>query len=182
FVNWDEKSFRRLIGSPPEKLVSSFQIHHSTLLNVLGREHEDGCRALRRIIDASHEAPAKKTALRRRGFQLFRGLVEGGILRIIPRAERRGSAKVELHTDLQDDFSMNQALGLYLLDAIPQLDRESPDHALNVLSLVEAILEDPAVILRRQVDLLKGELIARLKDEGVGYEERMELLEEVEWP
>lgn len=77
---------------------------------------------------------------------------------------------------------MNQALGLWLLDAIPKLDRQASDHALNVISLVEAILEDPDVVLRRQVDLLKGELIARLKDEGIGYEERMERLEEVEWP
>ncbi len=182
FVHWDEKSFRRLIDSPPEKLVSSLQVHHSMLLNVLGRRDEDGCRALRRIIDDSHEPPAKKKALKRRAFQLFRGLVGGGILRIIPRGERRGPAKVELHMDLQEDFSMNQALGLYLIDAIPQLDRESPDYALNVLSLIESILEDPAVILRRQVDLLKGELLARLKDEGVAYEERMERLEEVEWP
>lgn len=182
FVNWDEKSFRRLIDAPSEKLVSSFQVRHSMLLNVLGREHEDGCAALRTLIKTCHETPAKKKAHQRRAFQLFRGLVEGDILRIIPRAERTGPVKVRLNIELQEDFSMNQALGLYLLDAIPHLDREAPDYVLNVISLVEAILENPEVVLRRQVDLLKGELIARLKDEGVEYEERMERLEEVEWP
>ena len=182
FVNWDEKAYRRLIGAPPEKLVSSFQVRHSMLLNVLSRERDDGCAALRKIIADSHEPPAKKKAHKRRAFQIFRGLVEGDILRIIPPSERRGPAKVALNVELQEDFSMNQALGLYLLDAIPQLDRESPDYALNVLSLVEAILENPEVVLRRQVDLLKGELISRLKNEGVEYEERMERLEEVEWP
>jgi superfamily II RNA helicase len=182
FVNWDEKSFRRLIEAPPEKLASSFQIQHSLLLNLLGREHEDGCEALRKLIRDCHETAAKKKALRRRAFQLFRGLVEGDILRIIPKDQRRGPAKVEINIELQDDFSMNQALGLWLLDAIPQLDFESPDYALNVLSLIEAILENPEVILRRQVDLLKGELIARLKSDGVDFEERMERLEEVEWP
>jgi superfamily II RNA helicase len=182
FVNWDEKVFRRLIEAAPEKLVSSFQVRHSMLLNVLGREHEDGCDALRRIIRNSHETPAKKKAHKKRAFQIFRGLVEGNILRIIPRAERQGPVKVALNVDLQEDFSMNQALGLYLLDAIPQLDRESADYALNVISLVEAILENPEVILRRQVDLLKGELIGQLKNEGVEYEERMARLEEVEWP
>jgi superfamily II RNA helicase len=182
FVNWDEKSFRRLIDAPSEKLVSSFQVRHSMLLNVLGREHEDGCAALRKLIDDSHETAAKKKAHKKRAFQIFRGLVEGDILRIIPRAERSGPVKVRLNIELQDDFSMNQALGLYLLDAIPQLDRESPDYALDVISLVESILENPEVVLRRQVDLLKGELIGRLKDEGVEYEERMERLEEVEWP
>jgi len=182
FVNWDEKSFRRLIDAPPEKLASSFQIQHSMLLNMLGREHEDGCAALRALIRECHEPPARKKALRRRAFQLFRGLVEGDILRIIPPHERTGPAKVALNIDLQEDFSMNQALGLWLLDAIPQLDREAPDYALNVISLIEAILENPEVILRRQVDLLKGELIAQLKNEGVEFEERMERLEEVEWP
>ncbi len=182
FVNWDEKAYRRLIDAPPEKLVSSFQVQHSMLLNVLGRQEEDGCAALRKIIGESHEPPARKKAHKRRAFRIFRGLVEGGVLRIIPREERRGPAKVKLNVDLQEDFSMNQALGLYLLDAIPKLDREAPDYALNVISLVEAILENPEVVLRRQVDLLKGELISRLKDEGVSYEERMERLDEVEWP
>lgn len=182
FVNWDEKSFRRLIDSPPEKLVSSFQMQHSMLLNVLSREDEDGCEALRRIIRDCHETPHKKKALGRRAFQIFRGMVEGGILRILPKAERRGPAKVALNIALQEDFSMNQALGLWLLDAIPKLDAEAPDYALNVISLIEAILENPEVILRRQVDLIKGELIAQLKNEGVQFEERMERLEEVEWP
>ncbi|MCP5534568.1 MAG: DUF3516 domain-containing protein, partial [Akkermansiaceae bacterium] len=112
----------------------------------------------------------------------FRGLVEGDILRIIPKAERNGPAKVALNIELQDDFSMNQALGLWLLDAIPQLDAEAPDHSLNVLSLIEAILENPEVVLRKQVDQRKGELIAQLKDEGMSYEDRMDRLEEVEWP
>jgi superfamily II RNA helicase len=182
FVGWDEKSFRRLIESPPEKLVSSFQIQHSLLLHMLGRRHEDGCAALRKLIRECHEPPAKKKALRRRAFQLFRGLVQGDILRIIPRVQRRGPAKVMLNIDLEEDFSMNQALGLYLLDTIPRLDRESPDYALNVISLIEAILENPDVILRKQVDLLKGELIAQLKNEGIEFDERMALLDEVEWP
>ena len=152
------------------------------LLNMLGREHEDGCAALRKLIRDCHEPPARKKALRRRAFQLFRGLVEGDILRLIPRADRRGPAKVARNIELEEDFSLNQALGLWLLDAIPQLDRESPDYALNVISLIEAILENPDVILRKQVDLLKGELIAQLKNEGVEFDERMARLEEVEWP
>jgi superfamily II RNA helicase len=182
FVNWDEKSFRRLIDSPPEKLVSSFQIQHAMLLNAFSREHEDGCAVMRKLIRECHEPPTRKKALMRRAFQLFRGLVEGDILRIIPRAERRCPAKVALNIELEEDFSMNHALGLWLLDTIPQLDRESPDYALNVLSLIEAILENPEVILRRQVDLLKGELIGQLKNEGVEYDKRMEMLEDVDWP
>ncbi len=182
FVNWDEKAYRRLIDAPPEKLVSSFRIQHSMLLNVLSRRDEDGCETLRRIIRDCHEPPRKKKALRRRAFQIFRGLVEGGVLRVIPGAERCGPAKVALNIELQEDFSINQALGLWLLEAIPQLDATASDYALNVISLVEAILENPDVILRKQVDLLKGELLTALKDEGVAFEERMERLDEVAWP
>jgi hypothetical protein len=89
---------------------------------------------------------------------------------------------VSLNVTLQDDFTMNQSLGLYLMDAVEKLDRNAEDYALNVISLVECILEDPEVILRKQCDLLRGELVAKLKDEGVEYQERMMLLEEVEWP
>jgi hypothetical protein len=182
FVHWDEKSFRRLIESPPEKLSSSFEVTHSMLLNVLGRGGEDGCAALRAIIRDCHEAAAKKNAHRRRAFQMFRGLLRGDVLRVVPRAERGGPAKVALNIALQEDFSINHALGLYLLDAIPQLDPQAADHTLNVISLVESILENPDVILRKQVDLLKGELVGRLKNEGVEYDERMLRLEEIEWP
>ena len=182
FVNWDEKTFERLQGAEPEKLTSRFEIRHGTLLNMLAREGEDGCLELRRLIRACHETPARKKALRSRAFELFRGLVAGGILTIIPKEERQGARKVALHVDLQDDFTMNQALGLYLLDTIPKLDPEAPDHVVNVVSLIEAILEDPAAVLRKQVDKEKAALIAQMKEEGYDYDDRMEALEQVEHP
>lgn len=77
---------------------------------------------------------------------------------------------------------MNQALGLYLLDAIPELDKEDPKYVLNVLSLVEAIHENPATILKAQVNKAKSELVAEMKADGVEYDDRMEKLEEVTHP
>lgn len=77
---------------------------------------------------------------------------------------------------------MNQALSLYLLDTLPLLDREAPDYALDVLTLVESILEDPDIVLRRQLDKLKGQKVAELKQAGVEYDERMEELEKLEHP
>ncbi|MEN8693970.1 MAG: DEAD/DEAH box helicase [Akkermansiaceae bacterium] len=182
FVNWDEKTFLKLQEAPPEKLISSLKIHHGTLLNVLSREHEDGCAALRDLINRSHETDAAKKKLRQRAFALFRGLVEGNVLTIIPRKERTGPAKVKLNVDLQDDFTMNQALGLYLIETIPQLDPEESDFPKNVISLIEAILEDPTAVLRKQTDKIKSELIAELKADGVDYDDRMDALEEVEHP
>ncbi|MGC6564952.1 MAG: DEAD/DEAH box helicase [Akkermansiaceae bacterium] len=182
FVNWDEKTFEKLQVAAPEKLISAFQIRHGTLLNVLSRQDEDGCGAMRRLIERCHETPVKKRALRKRAFELFRGLVEGQVLTIIPKEERSGPAKVRLNVELQDDFTMNQALGLYLLETIPKLDPDDGNHLLNVISLVEAIVEDPVVVLRNQVDQLKTALMAQLKEEGMEYEDRLEALEEVEHP
>ena len=182
FVNWDEKTFEKLQSALPEKLISSFNIRHGMLLNVLSRTEEDGCAELRRLINVSHETPVRKALLRKRAFTLFRGLVEGKVLTIIPKEERRGPAKVRLNVELQDDFTMNQALGLYLIETIPKLDREAPDDVLNVLSLIEAILEDPTAVIRKQVDKIKSALVARMKDEGVEYDDRMEALDEVEHP
>jgi hypothetical protein len=50
------------------------------------------------------------------------------------------------------------------------------------MTLVESILEDPDVILRKQVDKIKQELVAQLKADGIQYEERMERLEEITHP
>jgi len=182
FVHWDEQTFAKLQTAPPEPLVSSFSVFHHTLLNVLSRTNEDGCAALKRIIDDSHEAPSKKKALKKHAFKLFRGLIGAKILHIIPPAQRTGPQKVVVDVSLPEDFSINHALSLYLLDAIPQLDPAAEDYALNVISLIESILENPDIVLRKQVDLLKSELMARLKDEGMEFDARIELLEQVEHP
>ncbi|MDB4142697.1 DUF3516 domain-containing protein [Akkermansiaceae bacterium] len=182
FVNWDEKTFLKLQEAAPEKLISAFNIRHGTLLNVLSRENEDGCAELWRIINECHESDQRKRELRKKSFALFRGLVEGKVLTIIPKDERRGPAKVKLNIELQEDFTMNQALGLYLIETIPQLDREASDFVLNLLSLIEAILEDPTAVIRKQIDKLKGELVAQMKADGVEYDDRMEALDEVEHP
>ena len=182
FVNWDENTFRKLIDSPSEKLSSSFVMRHGMLLDVLSRSDEDGCAELRRIIRDSHETPSKKSALRKRAFELFRGLVEGNILRIIPKDQRTGPAKVALNIELQDDFSLNQALATYLIEAIPRLDANDPAHPLNVISLAEAIVEDPSQVLRKQVDKAKDRLVAEMKANGIEYDQRMDALEQVEHP
>lgn len=182
FVNWDENTFRKLIDSPSEKLTSSFVMRHGMLLNLLSRSDEDGCSELRRIIRDSHEAPSKKAALRKRAFELFRGLVEGNILRIVPKDQRTGPAKVALNIELQDDFSLNQALATYLIESIPRLDAMDPAYPLNVISLAEAIVEDPSQVLRKQVDKAKDKLVAQMKADGIEYDQRMDALEQVEHP
>ena len=182
YVHWDENTFTKVQSSTPEPLQSSFKVTLSLILHVLSRENDDGCQALRDLIESSHESEAKKKRHRITARKLFFNLVRGNILEIIPPSEREGFQKVRLNIDLQHDFSLNQALGLYLLDSIPKLDEEDPNHALNVLSLIEAILEDPSQIIRAQVRRAKNEAVAEMKEEGLSYDQRMEELEKIEHP
>jgi hypothetical protein len=87
-----------------------------------------------------------------------------------------------VNIELQEDFSMDQALSLYLLDTIPLVDPQQPDYALILLTLVESIVEDPDIILRKQLDRVKDEKMAQMKMEGIEYDQRMEELEKLEYP
>ncbi len=187
FVNWDKQTFTRLMSAAPERLTSRFQVSHGMLLNVLSREG-DGCRAMQKLLRDCHEPDKAKAQHRRRAWQLFRSLVERKIIEIMPRAPHgeAGSGgpftKLRVNVELQDDFSMDQTLSLYLIETIPLLDPNAPDYALDLLTLVESILENPELILRKQLDKVKGEAIAAMKAEGLDYDQRMEELEKLEYP
>lgn len=175
-VGWDAKTFERLRTAPAEELLSRFNVSHGMLLLVLSRE-ADGCRAMQRLIRDCHETPTKKNALRRRAWQLFRALLDRGIVKFIPR--QPSGRRLQVSVELQDDFSLHQALSLYLIDTLPLLDREGADYPFDVLTLCEAIVEDPDQILRRQIDRLKTAKLEELKAAGVPYDERMAKLEEI---
>ena len=179
FVNWDIDTYKRLMAAKPEQLVSRFHVSHGMLLNVLSRRG-DGCRAMQRLIRDSHEPEAAKAAHRKRAWQLFRALVARHIVEFIPRTE--DGSRLQVNVDLQDDFSMDQVLSMYLLETIPLLDPDSPEYALDLLTLVESILENPEVILRRQLDKIKDRAVAQMKADHVEYEQRMEELEKLEYP
>ena len=138
-VGWDIKTFERLQTAPSEGLVSRFDISHGMLLLVLSRE-SDGCRAMRQLITDCHETPHKKRALRTRAWQLFRALVDRQIVEFLPRSGEPQQAdpsglprsgerqqadanvrKLRVNLELQDDFSLHQALSLYLIDTLPLL-------------------------------------------------------------
>ncbi len=198
FVNWDKNTFTRLMAAQPERLTSRFQVSHGMLLNVLSRKG-DGCRAMQRLIRDCHETPKAKKHHTQRAWQLFRSLVDRRIIEILPpgarlspaaaRPNAEGAAagdsrapKLRVNVELQDDFSMDQALSLYLLETLPLVDPQQPDYPLVLLTLVESILEDPDIILRKQLDKLKSQKMAEMKMAGLEYEERMEELEKLEYP
>jgi len=179
FANWDLQTFKRLMGAPPERLNSRFDVSHGMLLNVLSRK-DDGCRAMQGLIRDSHESDRVKKGHFKRGWQLFRALVARGIVEITPRSAL--GSRVRVNVDLQEDFSMNHALSLYLFETIALLDPDAETHALDLLTLVESILENPEVILRKQLDRLKGQKVAEMKAEGLDYDQRMAELEKLEYP
>ena len=179
FVNWDKNTFLRLMRAQPERLTSRFQVSHGMLLNVLSRQG-DGCRAMQRLIRDCHETPKARKEHAKRAWQLFRSLVDRRIIEFIPRTET--GAYLRVNVELQDDFSMDQTLSLYLLETLPLVDPQAPDYPLVLLTLVESILEDPDLILRKQLDKLKTQKLAEMKLAGLEYEERMEELEKLEYP
>ncbi|MEN3941418.1 DUF3516 domain-containing protein [Prosthecobacter sp. SYSU 5D2] len=182
FVGWSEDTFKKLQTAAPEPLVSRFQVSHGMLLQVLSREG-DGCAAMRDLIADSHETATAKKQHQDRAWQLFRSLVERKIISIIPPRERQSPAqKLRLNVELQDDFSLNHTLSLYLIDTLAVIDPASPNYAADVLTLCESILENPDLILRRQLSKVKDEAMAAMKEEGVPYEERIARLEELEYP
>jgi hypothetical protein len=181
FVPWNRETFERLIARPPEPLESRFDVSHGMLLAVLQRPDAaaGGYRAVIELVNLSHESEASRARLRRRAALLFRSLRRAGIASVTPGP---GGARVRVAEGLQDDFSLHHSLSLYLVEALAALDPEAPRYPLEVLSLVEAILEDPTPILLAQKNERKRELLARLKAEGVPYEDRLRQLEEVEHP
>ena len=196
FVNWDKHTFARLIAAPPERLSSRFQVSHAMLLNVLSR-NGDGCRAMQELIARSHDSPKARKAHIKRAWQLFRSLVDRKIVEFISPSvqepHRSADAPVSalkpralpylrVNVELQDDFSMDQTLSLYLLETVPMLDPQAPDYALVLLTLVESILEDPDIILRKQLDKVKTQKMAEMKQQGIEYQERMDELEKLEYP
>jgi superfamily II RNA helicase len=175
WVSWDRKTFDRLINASPERLSSRFQVSHGMLLNILGRPG-DGCHALRDLVRRCHDSPNQKKSHTRRAWQLFRSLYERQIV------EFDGAHRLRVNVELQDDFSMDQTLSLYLLETLPLLDPLAPDYALDLITLVESILETPEVILRRQLDRIKTAKMAEWKQQGMEYNDRMEELEKLEYP
>ena len=182
YVHWDRGTFDRLVNGTPEPLASRFEITHGVLLNCLqSRAEGGGYRRLVSIIARSHGGPRDKRAERRRAAAYFRTLRHAGLINVVPGEAIRGRT-VEISPELQRDFSLNQSLSLYLLEAVGVLDRASPVYALDVLTLVEAICENPDAVLRKQLDQLKTAKMAEMKAAGVEYEERIAQLEALEWP
>ena len=180
FVAWSEDTFTRLLASPPETLTSSFSVSHAMLLNVLDRPG-DGCAALRSLLtDNDEDRPAQRRHIRR-AIAIYRSLRAAGVVERLDYPDFDGRT-VRVTVDLQADFALNQPLSPFVLEALPRLDRTSPEHALDVLSVVESTLDNPGPVLAAQLNRLRTETLAQLKADGVEYDARIEALDQLEYP
>jgi superfamily II RNA helicase len=179
-IVWTEETFTRLVGAPPEPLRSHFEVSHAMLLAVLDRPG-DGCGALRHLLVDNDEPRTAQRRHIRRAIALYRSLLAAGALQRLDRPDDAGR-RIRVTSGLQVDFALDSPLSPWVLEAVPRLDPTSSSWALDVISVVEATLDDPRPILAAQLDRARGELVTRLKAEGVEYEARMEALDKVEHP
>ncbi len=180
YAHYDGDTLSRLWHGQPETLDSSFAVGHSMMLNVLDRPG-DGCAAMKRLLIDNHEPRTRQRAHIRRAVGVFRSLIDAEIVEVLDEPDHLGRP-VRVNLDLQDEFRLNQPLGLFAVEALEALDMEAPDYHWQALSVVESVLEDPTVVLLAQRDKARDDLMAQLKAERVPYEERLERLSEVTWP
>ena len=179
-VVWTEQTFDKLVAGEPERLSSRMRVDNAMLINVLSRP-EDAFPVLRRLLTDNHEPRRQQLRLARRALRLTRSLVRSGMVTRLDEPDEHGRRYV-LTVDLPEDFALNQPLAHFALAAFDVLDAEAPTYTLDVVSVVEAVLEAPRQVLMAQQHAARGEAVAELKADGVEYEERMALLEEVTWP
>ncbi len=176
FVSWGEPSFRKLIDAEPETLTSHMQITSAMMLNVIARGG-DVFGNIRALVYQNHESRQKQRMLALRALGIYRTLRESGVVEQVP-----SPPTIRLTVDLQPNFALNQPLSPFALAAFELLEPTDPGFALDMISIVESTLDDPRAVLSQQEFVARGEAVAAMKREGIEYDERMELLEQITYP
>ncbi|MBE1549026.1 hypothetical protein GGC64_003050 [Mycobacterium sp. OAS707] len=179
-VPWSESTMTRLIEAAPEPLTSNMRVSTAMILDVVDRPG-DPFAAMRRLLTENHEPRKRQLQHIREAIGIARSLLQAGVVERLSEPEPDGR-RYRLTVDLPPDFALNQPLSTFALAAVGVLDPESETYALDVVSVIEATLEDPRQILAAQLKKARGEAIAAMKAEGIEYDERMELLDDVTYP
>ena len=179
FVNWNQNTFDKLIDAEPETLVPHLKITHSMVLNEV-EQGGDARERIDRLIDDSAQTPDQKERLHQRADEIFQTLFDTEVIETERRSD--GSLDYLMTLDMPDDFALDQPLSPFLLAALELLDPESETYALDVISMVEATLEDPRQVLRAQERAVKDKAMADMKADGLDYDERMDRLAEITYP
>ncbi|WP_280314181.1 DEAD/DEAH box helicase [Nocardia wallacei] len=180
FVSWSEETFDRLVAAQPEPMVSRFRVTNSLLLNVIARP--GNCfDSMRHLLEDNHEPrPAQRKHILKT-IRLYRALRDAGVVQQLDEPDEYGR-RARLTINLQRDFALDQPLSPFALAALELLDRDAPTYTLDVVSIIESTLEDPRQLLLAQQHKARGAAIAEMKADGIEYDERMELIEDITWP
>ena len=179
-VPWSESTMTRLVEAAPEPLTSNMRVSTAMILDVVDRPG-DPFVAMRRLLTENHEPRKRQLQHIRDAVGIARSLLQAGVLERLDEPDADGR-RYRLTVDLPLDFALNQPLSTFALAAVDVLDPASETYALDVVSVIEATLEDPRQILAAQLNKARGEAVAQMKAEGIEYDERMELLDEVTYP
>ena len=180
-VSWSEKTFARLTEAEPEQLTSQFRVSNSMLLNVLAR-HGNGYDHMRHLLRDNHDNRSKQNKDILTALDLFRGLVDSGVVQKSTKGLDIYGRPYHLVRELPRDFALNQPLGPFALAALSLLDPEAETYNLDVISVFEAILDAVSYTHLTLPTKRRGEEIAALKADGVDYTDRMNIVEDITWP
>ncbi len=183
-VPWSEATMTRLVEAAPEPLTSNMKVSTAMILDVVDRPG-DPFVAMRRLLTDNHEPRKRQLAHIREAVGIARSLLQAGVIERLEEPDGDPDQKgrrYRLTVDLPRDFALNQPLSTFALAAIEALDPASETSALDVVSVIEATLEDPRPILAAQLKKARGEAVAQMKAEGIEYEERIALLDDVSYP
>src|SRR6476469_7231539 len=179
-VPWSESTMNRLVDAAPEPLTSNMRVSTAMILDVVDRPG-DPFVAMRRLLTDNHEPRKRQLAHIRQAVGIARSLLQAGVLERLDEPGPDGR-RYALTVDLPPDFALNQPLSTFALAAVDVLAPASETYALEVVSIIEATLEDPRQILTAQLNKASGEAVAAMKAEGIEYDERMELLDDITYP
>ena len=194
FVTWNKQTFERLCEAVPETLKPRLRITNSMVLSMVERGGDARAR-VSELIEASLQTPEEKLKLEARASEIFATLIDTGVVvrNEAPSgvdapsdtsAPTDAAPRVEysLTVDLPEDFALDQPLSPFLLAALELLDPESETYTFDLISMVEATLEDPKQVLRAQERQARDAAMAAMKADGVEYEERLERLQDITYP
>lgn len=181
-VPWSEATLAKLVDAAPEPLTSNMKVSTAMILDVVDRPG-DPFEAMGRLLTDNHEPRKKQLRLIREAVGIARSLLQAGVMERVGAADDRPDGRrYRLTVDLPRDFALNQPLSTFALAAIDLLDTDSESYALDIVSVIEATLEDPRQILAAQLKKARGEAVAQMKADGIEYDERIELLDDITYP